>query len=140
MYSKEGFEKATQYIGYYKPDSGKNEMVTSIKGYTFNLEKGRIKREKLTKKGIFDEKRSKYRSVKKMTMPAIKEGCIIELKYKLVSDVHAKSVDPLTPLTPQEILITSTFIDGSFAWIGNVFSTHGDNFMFYFVLRSISTN
>jgi len=93
VYTKEGFSKATQYAGYYKPDSGKDEMVTSIKGYTFNIEKGRIKKEKLTKKGIFDEKRSKYRSVKKMTMPAIKEGCIIELKYKLVSPY--RSIDDL---------------------------------------------
>ncbi len=85
IYSKEGFEKATQYIGYYKPDSGKGEAVTFIKGFTFNLEKGKIKKEKLTKNNIFSEKKSKFRSVKKMTMPAIKEGCVIELKYKLVS-------------------------------------------------------
>ena len=85
IYSKEGFEKATQYIGYYKPDSGKGEAVTFIKGFTFNLEKGKIKKEKLTKNNIFSEKKTKFRSVKKMTMPAIKEGCVIELKYKLVS-------------------------------------------------------
>jgi hypothetical protein len=93
IYTKEGFEKATQYIEYYLPDNGKKEKVTNIKGYTFNLHNGKIKKEKLTKNDIFIEKRSKYRSVKKMTMPLIKEGCVIEFKYKLVSPY--KSIDDL---------------------------------------------
>ena len=87
------------------------------------------------------ENKSDARLIEAAVKKAVKEGVLIKnktkpLKYKLVSDVHAKSVNPLTPLTPQEILITSTFIDGSFAWIGNVFSTHGDNFMFYFVFAT----
>ena len=93
VYNKKGFEKATQYARYYKPENGKKESVNSIKGYTFNLENGKIKKEKLSKSGVFDEKRNKYRSVKKITMPSIKEGCVIELKYKHVSPY--KSIDDL---------------------------------------------
>ena len=88
IYTKEGFEKATQYIEYYL-----KEKITNVKGYTFNLQNGKIKKEKLTKNDIFVEKRSKYRSVKKMTMPVIKEGSVIEFKYKLVSPY--KSIDDL---------------------------------------------
>ncbi|MFN0728054.1 DUF3857 domain-containing protein [Polaribacter gochangensis] len=85
IYTKAGFEKATQSIKYYKPDSGSKEKVIAISGYTFNLEKGRVKKEKLAKKNIFDEKTSKFRSVKKITMPSIKVGSVIDLKYKIVS-------------------------------------------------------
>ena len=37
IYTKEGFEKATQSIAYYKPDKGNDEKIKGIKGYTFNL-------------------------------------------------------------------------------------------------------
>lgn len=85
IYTKEGFKKATESIGYYKPDKGSSERVSDIKGYTFNLENGKIKKTKLAKSDIFEEKLSKYRSVKKITMPALKVGSIIEWKYKLIS-------------------------------------------------------
>jgi hypothetical protein len=85
IYTKEGFRKATELIGYYKPDDGSSERVSDIKGYTFNLENGKIKKTKLSKSDVFEEKRSKYYSLKKITMPALKVGSIIEWKYKLIS-------------------------------------------------------
>lgn len=88
IYTKEGFEKATKFISYYKPDSGDDESVNSIKGYTFYLNKGNIVKEKLSKKSIFTEKTNKYRSRKKITMPSIKEGVVIELKYTLSSPYY----------------------------------------------------
>jgi hypothetical protein len=94
IYSKEGFEKATQYFGYYKPDSGEIERISSLKAYTFYLENGKVKKIQLSKSGIFDEKRSKYRSVKKITMPNVKEGCILEIKYSLTSPY--RSIDDLS--------------------------------------------
>jgi hypothetical protein len=85
IYSKDGFEKATQYFEYYKPDSGNKERISSLKAYTFYLENGKVKKKKISKDAIFDEKRSKYRSVKKITMPNVIEGCILEIKYSLIS-------------------------------------------------------
>ena len=66
IYTKEGFDKATQSIVFYKPDTGDDEKVSSINGYTFNLDnKGKLDKDKLSKSSIFDEKLSKYRSIKK---------------------------------------------------------------------------
>jgi hypothetical protein len=85
IYNKDGFDYATLNISYYKPESGDKQRVNSIKGYTFNLVDGEVKKTKLSKKNIFDEKLNKFRSKKKITMPNIKEGAIIELKYRIFS-------------------------------------------------------
>jgi hypothetical protein len=85
IYSKDGFEKATQYFEYYTPGSGKKERISSLKAYTFYLENGKLRKKQISKGAIFDEKRSKYRSVKKITMPNVIEGCILEIKYSLIS-------------------------------------------------------
>jgi hypothetical protein len=85
IYTKDGFDMATKSITYYKPDSGDDESVSSIKGVTFNLENGKIVQDKLSKKSIFKEKINKYRSKKKITMPNVKEGSILELRYRIRS-------------------------------------------------------
>ncbi|MEE9408050.1 MAG: DUF3857 domain-containing protein [Polaribacter sp.] len=88
IYTKEGFNKATQSIVYYRPDTGNKEKITSIKGYTFNIENGKIDKEKLSKKSIYDEKKNKFRSIKKITMPNIKKGSVIDLEYKIISPYY----------------------------------------------------
>ncbi|APG65300.1 hypothetical protein LPB136_08030 [Tenacibaculum todarodis] len=91
IYNKEGFDKATQNIYYYKPSSNKDtEKVTSIKAYTFNLGE---KKQKLSSRDIFDKEENKYWSLKKLTMPNIKEGCIIDIKYKIISPFYNKIDD-----------------------------------------------
>lgn len=85
IYNKEGFKYANKKISYYKPKSGEKEEVSSIKAYTFVIENGKTVKYKLQKKDIFDEKINKYTSQKKITLPNIKEGAIIDLKYTLIS-------------------------------------------------------
>ena len=85
IYNKKGFDYATLAIGYRKPIKGNKERVSSIKGYTYNLVDGRIVKTKLSKKGIFDERLNKYRAVTKITMPNIKEGSVVEIKYIVTS-------------------------------------------------------
>ncbi|WP_341221543.1 transglutaminase domain-containing protein [Polaribacter atrinae] len=85
IYNKSGFDKATKSITYYKPEKGDNEKVTSIKGYSFALESGKVKKEKLSKSSIFDEKLSRYRSIKKITFPNVKVGSVLDLEYKIIS-------------------------------------------------------
>ena len=94
IYSKEGFNEATRKIQYYKPDATNNERVSSITAITYNLTKGKIIRSKISKKGIFDEKINEYFSQKKVTLPNIKEGSIIEIEYNLVSP-FIRSIDDL---------------------------------------------
>ena len=93
IYTQEGFSKATQSIYYYKPDSGEDEKVVSLKAYTFNLENNKIIKDKLLVKDVFKEKKNKYWSIKKMTMPNIKEGCIIDIEYKVISSYWSKIDD-----------------------------------------------
>ncbi|WP_435260749.1 DUF3858 domain-containing protein [Tenacibaculum sp. nBUS_03] len=85
IYTKDGFKYAVKKINYYNPDSGDQEKVTNIKAYSFNIVNDKILKQKLSRKNIFDEKLSKYRSQKKITFPNIKEGSIIDLKYKITS-------------------------------------------------------
>lgn len=94
IYKKEGFDYATTEIVIYAPDSGDDERVSSIKGYTFNLENGAIKKEKLAKSSVFKEKLNKYRKVVKITSPSIKEGSVIDLQYKIFSP-YATSLNDL---------------------------------------------
>mgnify|MGYP003651670593 CR=1 FL=1 len=108
IYTKEGFEYATKSITYYNPDSGERESVNSIKGYTFYLKNGKVEKEKLSKDGIFQEKINEYNSRKKITMSKIIEGCVLELKYTIVSpyptsieDVEFQKSIPIKKLKSQ---------------------------------------
>lgn len=94
IYNKKGFDFATFNIDYYKPKTGNRERVTSIKGYTFNLVDGKVEKTKLSKKSIFEERLNKYRSKKKITMPNINEGTIVDLKYEIISP-YSSSLDDL---------------------------------------------
>jgi transglutaminase-like putative cysteine protease len=92
IYNKEGLSEATKKIAYYKPESGTNESIFGLKATTYNLENGKIKKNKLSKKEIFDEKRNKSWSLKRLTFPAVKEGAVLELKYK-VSSPYSQSIE-----------------------------------------------
>ncbi|PQJ71758.1 DUF3857 and transglutaminase domain-containing protein [Polaribacter butkevichii] len=85
IYTKEGFDMATKPVAYYDPENGDEESVNSIKGYTYSLVKGKVVKEKLSKNNIFKEKKNKSYSIKKITMPNIKVGTVIEIKYELIS-------------------------------------------------------
>lgn len=92
IYNKEGFDYANKSVYYYNPDSGDSESVYDISGYTYYIENGKIEKEKLSKDGIFREKKDKFNTVVKLTLPKISEGCIIEFKYT-VSSPYATSID-----------------------------------------------
>jgi hypothetical protein len=92
IYNKEGLNEATKTIAYYKPESGTNESISGLKATTYNLENGKIIKKKLSKKEVFDEKRNKSWSLKRLTFPAVKEGAVLELKYK-VSSPYSQSIE-----------------------------------------------
>lgn len=95
IYNKEGLAYANKLITYYKPKTGNSEDISGIKGYTFNLEEGTISKEKLASKQVFEERISKYRRNKKIAMPAVKVGSVIDLKYEIRSpyDVYVNDVE-----------------------------------------------
>jgi hypothetical protein len=71
---------ATIRIHLYKKDDDP-EMVDNISASTYNLENGQVVETKLDKKDIFEDRLDKNRFLKKFTLPAVKEGSIIEYTY-----------------------------------------------------------
>lgn len=84
IYNKEGYDQANIVIPTYK-DGNREEIISSIKGSTFNYEDGRFVETVMDKKAIFSESRSKYTMLTKFTLPNIKDGSIIEYSYRLES-------------------------------------------------------
>jgi hypothetical protein len=92
IYNSDGFKYATRLVNYYSKSSGSSERVNNIKGYTFSLDGNKIVKEKLSKNGIFKEKNTGYYSRVKITMPKVKEGCVVDLKYSIISP-YATAID-----------------------------------------------
>lgn len=84
IYKKEGYEFANKSMRYYN-SGGTFEKVDFSKAVTYNLVGGKIEKTKLSSGGEFDEKINKYWSRKKITMPNVKEGSIIEYKIEMRS-------------------------------------------------------
>ncbi|MCK8522259.1 DUF3857 and transglutaminase domain-containing protein [Aquimarina sp. D1M17] len=84
LYNKNGFKYATDKVFLYKKGGGV-EKISALKGATFNLEKGSVKEAKLKSSGIFENEYSENYNEVTFTMPALKEGSVIEYKYKILS-------------------------------------------------------
>lgn len=84
IYNKEGFEWANVIIDLYK-GSGEDKLI-GLKGYTYYLgSSGKVESVKLQKDGIFNQETTKYLSQTKITMPDVREGCVVEYRYKIES-------------------------------------------------------
>ncbi len=85
--NKKGFDLASVEIPLYiSTKSNDEEKLESLKASTYNLENGVVVETKLDKDAVFKDKQDKNHVVKKFTMPAIKEGSIIEYSYIVNSD------------------------------------------------------
>lgn len=84
IYKKEGYEWANHRESYYLINDSK-ETVSFSDAVTYNLADGKIVKSKLKSDGEFDEKINKYWGRKKITMPNVKEGSIIEYEYTVTS-------------------------------------------------------
>lgn len=80
IYKKEGYDFANQTIGYSISGNSK-ESVQISDANTFNLVGGKVEKTKLKSDGIFDEPVSKFYGRKKISLPNVKEGSVIEFKY-----------------------------------------------------------
>lgn len=84
IYKKEGYDWANKKVQYYIGDNSK-ETVSYSDAITYNLVGGKIEKTKLKSDGEFDEKINRYWAQKKITMPNVKEGSVIEFKYAVRS-------------------------------------------------------
>lgn len=88
IYNQEGFDYATKEINLYK-NGGDKETISGLKAYTYNLVEGKVDEIKLKKDGIFKTELSRYYNQTKFTMPNIKEGSVIEFKYRINSPFYS---------------------------------------------------
>lgn len=79
IYKKEGLNYANFSMPYYT--GGKKEALIFDDVATFNLVNGKIERTKIKKEGEFEEKINDNWSQKKIVLPAVKEGSVVEFKY-----------------------------------------------------------
>ena len=84
---KSALDRATHSIPYFKSSFSK-QYIGLLKGYTYNLQDGKIIEEKLSKEAIFDEQTGKEYYKKKFTLPNVKEGSVIEYSYEIASNFY----------------------------------------------------
>ena len=84
--NKNGYDLADFEIPLYHGNNGGAEDLDFMDAATYNLENGKILISKMLKTAKFSEKHDKNYTVKKFTLPNVKEGSIVEYKYKIKSD------------------------------------------------------
>ncbi|UYZ57486.1 DUF3857 domain-containing protein [Hymenobacter latericus] len=83
---KGGYEWADVQVPLYHKASDE-EKVSGLHGYTYNMgANGQIEKVKLETSSAFTEKASENITLRKFTMPAVREGSVIEYTYTLTSD------------------------------------------------------
>ena len=85
IFTKEGYDWADHSISLYHSGSS-NEKVTNLKASTYNLEAGKIVKEKLKNSDVYSEEKSLHVDLRKFSMPQVKVGSVIEIEYTVVSD------------------------------------------------------
>lgn len=78
------FSLATLNIRLYGEGDYKDEL-SYIKAAVYNIENGKVVESEISKEDIFENKLNPYTSEKKMTVPAVKAGSIIEYTYTITS-------------------------------------------------------
>ncbi|MGJ8667318.1 MAG: DUF3857 domain-containing protein [Patiriisocius sp.] len=102
IYNKEGFEFANWEINF--------EDVESLKATTYNLENGEIVATNVEKGNIFKEKVTDEEEVSKFSFPNVKEGSVLELKYK-VRDIGLRWIGTQSyiPIKNVKVLIKNPY-------------------------------
>lgn len=85
IYNEKGFKYGNHAIRFYNPDDGNNDEFYKIKATTYNLVKGKIKKQEVDKKDIVVVENSKYYSTKQIAFPEVKKGSVLEIKYTITS-------------------------------------------------------
>lgn len=84
IYKKEGLDFANKVVSYYV-GGFRNETLNFRNEVTYNLVDGKIIKTKLKSDGEFKEDITEDFKSKKITMPQVKEGSIVEYSYTLKS-------------------------------------------------------
>ena len=84
--NKNGLSQSDIEIPLDKDGSGMRvERILELKASSFNIVNGRVHEEALADRNIYTEDRHKYLSIKKIAIPNVRVGSVIELSYTLES-------------------------------------------------------
>ena len=83
--NKNGYDYGNLELQFYK-NQGNGTSLSQMEAATYNLEDGKIVVSKINKDSKFSEKQDKNFTLKKFALANVKEGSIIEYKYKITSD------------------------------------------------------
>nr|WP_315251885.1 DUF3857 domain-containing protein [uncultured Flavobacterium sp.] len=83
IYKKEGYDWANKQVAFLAGNGTSKEKVSFSDAATYNLVAGKIEKTKLNSEGEFIEKVNKYWNRKKITLPNVKEGSVLEYKYTI---------------------------------------------------------
>lgn len=86
IYKKDGYNWANHAVTFISGNSSTKESVVFTDAVTYNLVAGKIEKTKLKSEGEFEEKVNRYWSKKKITLPSVKEGSVLEFKYKILTN------------------------------------------------------
>jgi len=84
--NKNGYDLANYQVKLYKNSNSAKEDLNFMDAATYNLVDGKMVTSKLNKDAKFTEEFDKNYVIKKFALPNVKEGSIIEFKYKIKSD------------------------------------------------------
>ena len=84
IYKKEGYQYANQAVEYYTVAQSRDKL-SFYDVATYNLVNGKVEKTKIKSDGEFTEQVNKYWGRKKISLPNVKEGSIIEFEYILES-------------------------------------------------------
>lgn len=79
IYKKEGLDYANFSVSYYV--DGERESVVFNEATTYNLVNDKIEKTRIKKEGEFNEVINEYWNSKKIVLPNVTEGSVIEFKY-----------------------------------------------------------
>jgi transglutaminase-like putative cysteine protease len=84
VFNKAGIDVAKFKIHFYEQNS-KAESILEIEGNTYNYENGKIRCTRLDSKNTYEEDEGNNWKNLKFAMPDVKEGSVIEVRYKISS-------------------------------------------------------
>ena len=82
IFSKDATNLADIELSYLSdPDAG--ESIKGIAANTYNIVDGKVVKTPMPKKNIYTEKANEYVNLIKFSLPEVREGSVIEYKYKI---------------------------------------------------------
>ncbi|GGG53163.1 DUF3857 domain-containing protein [Hymenobacter glacieicola] len=82
---KAGYDYATVKVPLYHRGTNE-EKLTALRGFTYNLVNGQVVKEKLNSESMFREESTPNITIRKFTMPNVREGPIVEFAYTVASE------------------------------------------------------